>query len=159
GMWEVATGKEAGSWTLPSEAKRPCCSPDGKTAAYFLGNSVILHDLATKTEKRRWPDAKLRSLAFSPDGECLAAWGHHGLRLWEVAGAKELFSWGRIVDSRVIFSCDGQRLAWTGYDEKSISYPWLMDIGQAQPRRLGLPINNTFGDLAISPDGTTLAVG
>jgi RNA polymerase sigma factor (sigma-70 family) len=158
GRWEVATGKQTGSWTLPAETRGRACSPDGKTVAYFLNDVLVLYDLEKKAEQRRWAGAKMRELTFSPDGKRLAASSMHGLRLWDVSSGQEEFAWTRLVDSEVIFSADGKRLAWTGYDERSIRYPWAVEIGQGQPRRLGLPINNLSGHLAFSPDGNTLAV-
>ncbi len=157
GRWEVATGKQTGQWTMPAEARATCASPDGKTAAYCLGEAVVLYDLDKKAEKRRWP-VKMRELAFGPDGKYLAAWQLRDLRLWAVANGQQEFAWDRLVDGAVNYSTDGKRLAWTGYDDRSIPYPWVVEIGQAQPRRLGLPINNLPSQLAFSPDGATLAV-
>jgi WD40 repeat protein len=137
---------------------RPGCSPDGKTAAFFLGDTVVLYDLEKKAETRRWTETKMRELRFSPDGKQLTAWSLRGLRLWDVATGEQGFAWDRLVDSPVVFSKGGKRLAWTGYDERSIPYPWVVDLGEGPPRRLGLPINNLGSHLAFSPDGDTLAV-
>jgi WD40 repeat protein len=159
GRWEVATGQPAGEWTLPAGAQHTVrCSPDGKTAAYSLDKSLVLYDLEKKAERRRWPDGGMRSVAFSPEGRHLAAWSLRGLRLWDVASGRQELSWDRLVDSEVIYSADGKRLAWTGYDARSIPYPWVMEIGQPQPRRLGLPINNLSSQPAFAPDARTLAV-
>lgn len=158
GRWEVAGGKETGVWTMPADARAVSCSPDGKTAAFVLGDSVVLFDLDGKVEKRRWAAAKMQNLAFGPDGQRLAAWNMRGMQVWDVAGGQQVFAWDRIVTGDVIFSGDGKQLAWTGYDERSIQYPWVVEFGQAQPRRLGLPINNLPGQAAFAPDGKTLAV-
>src|SRR5262249_50196581 len=56
GSWEVATGTLAGEWAMPADARRTRCSPDGKTVAYFLDDSLVLYDLARRAELRRWPD-------------------------------------------------------------------------------------------------------
>jgi WD40 repeat protein len=160
--WEVASGKQAGEWTMPADSRGLCGSPDGKMAAFVAGDSVVLFDLDGKMEKRRWAVAKMQekmqALAFSPDGRRLAAWNRSGIRVWDVARGQQEFAWDRIVDAAVLFSGDGKRLAWTGYDERSIPYPWAFEFGQGQPRRLGLPINNLPSQLAFAPDGTSLAV-
>jgi RNA polymerase sigma factor (sigma-70 family) len=158
GAWKVATGMQAGEWTMPANARGTCCSPDGKTVAYRLDDSLVVYDLATRAETRRWPGEKMRELTFSPDGRRMAAASMRGLRLWKVANGQREYSWDRLVDSAPCFSADGKRLAWTGYDERSISYPWVVEIGRGETRRLGLPINNLPSQLAFSPDGATLAV-
>jgi WD40 repeat protein len=81
-----------------------------------------------------------------------------GIRVWDVTGGQQDFKWDRLVTGPVLFSGDGKQLAWTGYDERSIQYPWVLEFSQAQPRRLGLPINNLPSTAAIAPDGKTLAV-
>jgi RNA polymerase sigma factor (sigma-70 family) len=156
--WTVATGAPAGEWILPTDARGTRCSPDGKTVAYVLGDSLVLYDLPARAERRRWPGEKMRELTFSPDGSRLAASSLRGLRVWEVASGRQEYSWGQLVDSAACFSADGKRLAWTGYDRRSIPYPWVADIGRGEPRRLGLPINNLPSQLAFSPDGGTLVV-
>jgi RNA polymerase sigma factor (sigma-70 family) len=156
--WETATGKAAGTWTLPADARSPRCSPDGKSVAYILGDAVVVYDLDAKAERRRWNDSKMQSLAFSPDGNRLVAWQLRLLCLWDVASGKSEFTWDRLVDGAVAFSADSKQLAWTGYDDRSIPYPWVVDIGQDKPRRLGLAITNLPSEMAFSPDGATLAV-
>jgi RNA polymerase sigma factor (sigma-70 family) len=165
GAWEVETGKQTGEWTMPEKARDTCCSPDGKTVAYALDGSLVLHDLATGAEARRLPDTRAKTgpssgqeFTFSPDGKRVAATSLRGLRLWKVATGQEEFAWDRLVDSPAYFSADGKQLSWTGYDERSAAHPWVLRIGQDQPRRLGLPINNLPSQLAFSPDGATLAV-
>src|SRR5262249_10134330 len=165
GAWNVASGKQVGEWTMPEKAGAICCSPDGQTVAYTLDEALVLHDLATGAEKRRLADTRMRrgfgtgnQFAFSPDGKRVAAGSLGGLRLWNVATGAEEFAWNLLVSSAVQFSDDGKCLAWTGYDRRSAQYPWLHVIGQAEPRRLGLPVNNMRSELAFSKDGATLAV-
>jgi RNA polymerase sigma factor (sigma-70 family) len=158
GRWDAANGKPAGAWTLPADVRSPRCSPDGKTVAFIQGNAVVLYDLEARAERRRWPEPMMQSLAFSSDGRHLAAWKLRTLRVWNVVSGQEEFAWNQLVDGAVVFSADSKRLAWTGYDERSIPYPWVVDIGRDQPRRLGLPINNLPSQMAFSPDGATLAV-
>src|SRR5262249_53584888 len=67
-------------------------------------------------------------------------------------------TWDQLVASDVTFTTDGKRLGWIGYDWRSIPHPWVVDVGQAKPRRLGLAVNNRSTILAFSPDGQTLAV-
>src|SRR5262249_24362410 len=93
GRWEGATGKQTGQWLMPAEARATCCSPDGRVAAYCLGVTVVLYDLARKAVTRRCTDVKMRELAFSPDGKHLAAWHMRDLRLWAVADGRQEFAW------------------------------------------------------------------
>src|SRR5262249_7346271 len=67
---------------------------DGKTMA-VAADDVVLFDSATGRELRRLrsPDFPILALAFSPDGNTLAA-GCSDLqvRLWDTASGKELFA-------------------------------------------------------------------
>jgi WD40 repeat protein len=156
GRWEVATGKPAGEWTLPAAARIVACSPDGKTAAYVFAGGIVIYDVQRQAEVRRLDAPGMHGLVFSADGRRLLVWGM-GLRLWEVATGKQEFTWDRLVNAATIYA-DGRRIGWTGYDERSISHPWVVDIDQRTPRRLGLPVNNIGSHLAFSPDGDTLAI-
>ncbi len=162
GRWEVATGKQAGEWTLPGGGWGLACSPDGKTVAYRHDDALIVYDVEQRTERWRRAGTKMHAAAFSPDGRRLVAWGMPGLCVWEVATGRQEFSWERY-GHVAAFSADSRRLAWTGADERGIPHPWAIDLGAGAgagagaPRRLGLPIGSLHTHLALSPDGGTLA--
>jgi WD40 repeat protein len=158
GLWEVASGKKVRTWAAPVKTRWIVPSPDGKTMAYPVADGVALYDLEKQTETQRWSCPQMLQLTFSPDGERLAAAGLRGVRLWQIASGQEEFQWEYLADSEIVFTPDSKRLAWTGYDRWSIGSPWVLDVGQAQPRRLGFPVNNLASLLALSPDGKTLAV-
>jgi WD40 repeat protein len=103
-LWDAATGKERGAFAghaAPIVAL--VISPDGKTvagAANGPDTAVILWDVSTGKQKmilrsrRDW--ARIRALAFSPDGQTLA-WGAAN----EVDGNSELFLWDLITGKRI----------------------------------------------------------
>jgi RNA polymerase sigma factor (sigma-70 family) len=159
-MWEVPSGKKVGTWTLPVHSWSARCSPDGKTVAYLLKGQVVLYDLDKKAEKACWASAESLYLSFSPDGRLLSAagGGPKGVRVWQVADGKEVFSCPQGADLRAVFSADGKHLAWSGRDERGIGCPWVAELELAQPRRLGAACNNPSGNVAFSPDGKTLAL-
>jgi RNA polymerase sigma factor (sigma-70 family) len=158
GRWEVDTGKLTAEWTLPAGLRGVVLSPDARTVAYLRDGAPVVYDLERKAEGRRLDGPQMHALTFGAGGRLLLAWGGmRGLRLWDVATGKQEFAVDRLVDAATVFD-DGRRVAWTGYDERSITYPWVADIGK-EPRRLGVPITNLGSHLAFSPDGGTLAVG
>ena len=109
------------------------------------------------------------SVAFSPDGQTLAAGGYEGgVKLWNVAGpaiprviSQPMKQPGpRIVTPTInslAFSPDGRLLAGTGADGTL----WLWNVADpAHPQVLSDPFTGlNYYSVAFSPDGRTLAVG
>jgi WD40 repeat protein len=138
-------------------------SPDGKVLAVPLDEDVVLFEVATGKYVRslKGPGGQVRCLAFSRDGELLAAtaWseGKEGaLRVWELAADRELYTkpqLGRRVSSATIFSADGRRLLTEGDEGLRI---WDARSGQ-EVQAVGLQPQGV-SSMAISPDGRRLAV-
>jgi RNA polymerase sigma factor (sigma-70 family) len=109
-FWDVATGKEQAAIRGAdiSNINAVAFSPDGKRIAAGGRIGLGLWDVAARKELyRKDPMSKYRSgndqngllwftnqwvhgLRFAPDGKALAAWGESSIRLWDVAGGKEL---------------------------------------------------------------------
>jgi RNA polymerase sigma factor (sigma-70 family) len=124
--WDVDTGAEV--VRIDGPATHAVLSPDGKLlawAAWQADDTVHVCAAATGKELRRLAGRPFRAhaLAFSADGQTLAAAGPGELRTWEVASGKELhahhFEGHRDEVGQVAFSPDGKRLVSLG-GEKAV---------------------------------------
>jgi RNA polymerase sigma factor (sigma-70 family) len=132
------------------------------------GTAIVFHETRTRqfvvfdvTKNARtgtFPsDRGLASPSVSPDGRTLAIPNVQNVRLVELSTGKEIGHWKQGSGSRVVFSGDGKRLAWTGMDEDGSLYPWVAEAAGASPRRLGSPTND-FAPPCFTPDGNALVV-
>jgi len=137
-------------------------SPDGTLVAAAANEGGIrIHDAKTGKLLRVIGGAGDRSIAFTPDGQRLAAGGfhmdkliglfdvHNGERLQTFAGHEE---WE--VDACTI-SPDGKMLASSGVDKQILV--WDLATGMIRHRITGQP--QRASALAFSPDSATLASG
>lgn len=103
----------------------------------------------------------IKGLAFSPDGQVLAAWADdRTLRLWDVQSGQLLYpalAHTRSPLSTVAFSPDGTLLA-AGQENWHLMSIWHVPSGQ-RVRTLSLPERVHVGFISFSPDGRYLAVG
>jgi WD40 repeat protein len=121
-------------------------------------SQIVLFDLTKKTRIAAFACAEGRWTTLSPDGKTLAVADGEGVRLLDLATGKEVRHWKQRSDSRAVFSADGKRLAWSGYDNKrGIAFPWVTEVAGGPPRRLGLPTNH-FSPPCFAPDGKALVV-
>jgi WD40 repeat protein len=119
---------------------------------------IVLFDLLKKTRLAAFACTDSRGTTVSPNGETLAVADGSGVRLLDLATGKELRHWKQRSDSRAVFSADGKRLAWSGFDNThGIAYPWVTEVAGGPPRRLGLP-TNSFHPPCFAPDGKALVV-
>jgi len=146
-------------------------APDGKLVAG--GNkdgSVMLWDPATGAVRAtlRGHEGYVFALAFSPDGRTLASGGgDRTARLWDVAAARQIAALGGHEDwvTTLAFTPDGKSLATATGSPSGVVRLWdLADhrgrvvVRQADSRELDEPTRNIY-QIAITPDGRTLAVG
>ena len=177
-IWDAETGKEIRRWELDGRALAVRFSPDGKTLACGVGEphttrsppklrAVLLWDPATGEEMGRLNGltTDIRSIAFSTDGERLAAGTGttydegHGIYIWRVSTGERLQAiekLGSIVSS-VAFSPDGRWLA--SGDKADTIRIWDASEGKELKKLGPFKDDSTVSALAFSPDGKWLASG
>ena len=166
-LWDTATGRETGSFSVGIAPTSLAFSPDGRTlvAGGYQG-SVRLFDLATRSQlgaPLTGASGEISSLAFSPDGRTLVTGGYDGAaRLWNVAATV-----GAIIGippaspagksgkaTYAALSPDGKTLA-VGATNGAVR---LFDADTG--RQLGAPLTagtHYVTGVVFSPDGRTLA--
>jgi len=151
-VWDTATGKELRQWPIGEEIRCLVMSPDGKTLA-SVGEERILRLWDWKRgEKLREMANADTTLAFSTDGQLVAAAADQILRLWEVSTGKEVTP----VAATSVGAC---RRAFTA-DGK-----WLLTAEggglQVRDAATGRTVRHLPGGgdftVALSPDGKRLA--
>ena len=162
--WAAASGQEAWTWTpgQEDELRDFDCgfSPDGKTLAVTDGrHEVRLLDALTRAERRRLGSParseQLKRVAFSPDGELLAA--GDDMSVFELASGACLRTSLKHLRSptQLAFSLDGEHLASVS-DEVVVL--WSVErgvpLGGLQRGR-----DEQRGPLALSPDLGLIALG
>lgn len=153
-LWDVGTGKELAkfserSWWGASIAM----SPDGKTLAFSLDNTLRLWDFATQKQLAPLSGHSASVLAFSPDGKMLAsASGDKTVQLWDVATWQALATLSGH-GSPIAFSPDGKTLASGG--SNSVVKLWDVATGQELATLSGHLSSVT--SVAFSLDGRMLA--
>jgi hypothetical protein len=103
-------------------------------------------------------DAKVHSVAFSPDGQLLASGSSDTtIKLRDVATGREIrtFSGHTGEVTGVVFSPDGTLLA-SGSLDKTVK---LWDVATGREIRTFSGHSSVVGSIAFAPDGTTLASG
>jgi WD40 repeat protein len=183
-LWKVATRRPIGK-PIPGSASpgfnSVVFSPDGKTLATGMVESVAIWDVATGRQISRSRSFTGRragrrgqggehipayTVAFSPDGKTLATGsdndkGDGTVRIWDVAAGRQ--SGGELLLTRsgpnseavvvVVFSPNGKTLATVSGD----GTVRLWDVATHRP--IGKPITSLVASVAFSPDGKTLATG
>jgi WD40 repeat protein len=176
-VWKLGTAKEpqlhAGhaGWI-----RSVAFSSDGLMLASGGKDHVIrLWDSASGKEIRRLTghQAEITFVAFSPDRKILASKGKdHTLRIWDVATGRELRQLGERNAKRYFsepdcpfaFSPDGKTLVSpSGYEGPSPAERRrtlrMWDVANGEELRHFVGQRPSFGALALSPDGLTLASG
>ena len=150
-------------------ANRPPCalralgsSPDGKWWASAGANgTVLVHDASTgATSQTLAADiARTNAVSFSPDGQWLASGGlDNDVHVWDA----QLVAKGRdivIADARYVWPClvaGFDSCSWSpasrGRSPRSRAGSWTV-------ARASEPLQFVLTEIAVSPDGKTIAVG
>jgi WD40 repeat protein len=111
-------------------------SPDGKQLAYTTGEMAVFMDVATWKEIDRWKagQARLHSIAYSPDGTQFATSGADGtIKVWNAKTVMEVESFKAHKEDayHAAYSPDGTMLLSGGGDGKAI----LWDLKTFQPKQ------------------------
>ncbi len=125
------------------------CSVQGKTIVWDLKKNEPLRHV---TDLPR----QLSSIHVTPDGhQVIAESADSHARIWDIKGNHEPYDLG-LVDDNVPYSCEGPWVAKCNVYKVNL---WDVETGQLKCQ-IALPEIFTFVScIAISPDGTKLAVG
>jgi WD40 repeat protein len=157
-VWDTRTGDLITTLQPPSFVGHIAFDARGQRLATGGADEVQVWDAATGAQILTFSSARLTigSLAFSPDGEYLAAGDISGnVKAWRLASGEEVMNThghGSTVNS-LAFSPDGKRLASGGRD--AVVKLWDTQTWQEVFTLQGH--TDFVNQLAFSPDGTRLA--
>lgn len=162
---------------FPRQPLRPLIfSPDGRLVAGWNPGEIRLWQSSTGAEalKIKKFKGRVNAIAFSPDGQLLAAAivqfsikhnqreSKSELHIWDVAtGApRQVLPLATPVISSLLFANSGQQLFVGGLqneDNQTHACMELVDLQAGSRGRLTARNEGTMGSIAVSPDGATMA--
>lgn len=163
-VWEVPffrseirlRGHQQSALTLAWHPKRSELATGGQDGVVRLWNAKSGEERAILTvgEQRDW----VEHLAWSPDGETLAASAGKVLCLWKISEGDAPRSTTGLPPHKTTISA----LAWMPRGEGLVSAcyrgAWLWQVGKDKPLR-AFPYNGALLSIAVSPSGAYLASG
>lgn len=161
-LWNVAERQTDETLAADHWAYGLAFSPDGATLAGGIGDSTVqLWDMATrqKIASLHGHTQRVRSVAFSPNGETLASGGQWNvpMKLWDVVTQQSITALQGHSDDveSVAYSVDGTMLASGGQDNTAR----IWDLASRREIATLTGHRDEVQSVAFSPDGTTLASG
>ncbi|HTX26668.1 MAG TPA: serine/threonine-protein kinase [Streptosporangiaceae bacterium] len=166
-LWKVATGKLAATFVSPKDDQNPdgvAFSPDSELLAVgeTSGHTDVWDVTTGRLINALNSGGSSAGVAFSQDGQLLAAAGSNALLLWHVATGKQ---YGAIYDpgtdgiSDVAFSPDGKVVA--AADNNGRAYLWGVGTGDLIATLTAPAQHSNQGKnvlwVAFSPDGKLVA--
>jgi len=119
-MWDAATGAPQGSVKTPLDSYSAAVfSADGKwLVGGSSGGNLYLYNVAMKKPGIKvQPGTMVRAVAFSPDGNTVAAaLGNETVTLYSTADGKAIGAVAGVEANGLAYSPDGRRLAAAGHD-------------------------------------------
>ncbi len=159
-LWDAATGRQLRAFHgHPASVNAVALSPDGKWLASASGDhTAIVWGLADGKKQAILEKHGNEVLAavFSPDGKLLATGGAGPCILWDPVGGKKLYE-GDFQGGSLVFTPDAKVLAAATAPHARGGVVLLLDVAKKTKRKLSF--EKYITSLAISADGTTLAVG
>jgi WD40 repeat protein/serine/threonine protein kinase len=161
GVWDTATGREAGVLSGQGHYLQDLAfGPDGCLLAFTADGMLRSWDLLRndRTILCRIPETSLTGLLLSPDGRLLLGVHDKHVQLWDVpAGRKraELPGEFEIENHAAVFSSDGRLLAYSTLNGSV--HLWDVQAGAEACVLRGPAVQ--MRALAFSPDGKRLAAG
>jgi WD40 repeat protein len=174
-LWDTASGTKRSQFELPG---KDLCglafTPDGQAIVVGRHDTLTLHDPSSgKLLRTVHVGREICTFALSADGKLLAAQpstgeDHAPIRIWDTASGKELapFPGRGTVGERLRFSADGKRLLSLARKDK-IDGKASAGAGEPGPRlacswdvATRKQLHEAIvphGDVALAPDGETLA--
>ena len=183
-LWDPDTGKIKMRLGVASSHPRPVSSPDGKTiaSARWSDSTVELWDSQTGKLKRTfignpkyvkmitisngipklvdYPINPIRSIAFNPDGETLAASSGREIVFWNTdIGKQKATLTGSGTFRGLMFSSDGRTLAAMYESEIYLWHIDAADIRKSELRHNISGYSSEVNSIAFSSDGQKLVSG
>ncbi|MBI3408952.1 MAG: protein kinase [Planctomycetes bacterium] len=159
-VWDAETGVFLHQLGDRESVSPQAWSPDGKTLARTMhyGNTLKLWHVGEATPDKLLPTKGLRAIAWSSDGQRFATAEENSVRIWDVAGAKDVQSLPVTAEPhRLAWSPDSEQVALVAAGEKAVSL-WEVKSGKPVPTEFEGHKSQVNG-LAWSPDGRLVATG
>jgi WD40 repeat protein len=153
--WNAEDGKESFRFTTPAALERLTVSPAGRLAAATAADgTVILRQISTGKELRRWQLKPGCGALFLPDGMRLALYTAGEIQIIDLIDGRPQPGWSRPGEGarHMAASSASGRVALLAQDHR-------IEVREAATGRVvwSLAHNCDFVRVALSPDGTLLA--
>lgn len=161
-IYDVATNKQIGKTLVghTSLVSSVAFSPDGnRIVSGSFDHTIRIWDITTDGHIRKLSEGRPDTIAFSPNGKCIAFETNNSIYIWEVATNKQIGS--PLVGhtsyvSSIAYSPDGKRII-SGSSDHTIRI-WDATTG----KQIGEPMEghtDTVACVAYSPDGKHIISG